>query len=481
MAHAETLSPEEFFSAAVSGHPDIIGVSLREDGRYIQVNDEFIEKSGFSRDEVIGKTSVELGFWVDTEEYERFLALLDKDGRIRNFESSFRLKDGMVRDLQISAAAVRIGGRDCITTVGRDVTDRNEMVKNYTKRGHLLEHAEEMAEIGSWEFDYPTRKVAASCGACRIYGVEEGDFSVSTIENIPLPEYRPALDRARDDLIANGTPYDIEFRIARRSDGAVRDIHSKARWDPVNKRLFGVIRDVTEENRISAGLKKALTEKETLIKELYHRTKNNMQVIISLLGIEAARSDDPRIHEAFNDVERRIDSMSLVHEMLYQSSDLSHIDLRQFVPSLARLLISGLGDHTGRIAIDCDVGNVELLIDTAVPCGLILNELITNSLIHAFPAGRRGRISLKARREVDGTVVIEVRDDGVGISEPIGTIGTIGTIGLLEAMKSGPSMGLSLVSSIGRHQLGGTVDFETGGNGFGCVLRFKDTLYVARV
>ena len=246
----------------------------------------------------------------------------------------------------------------------------------------------------------------------------------------------------------------------------------------VHKRLFGVIRDVTEENLISAGLKKALAEKETLIKELYHRTKNNMQVIISLLGIEAARSDDPGIQEAFNDVERRIDSMSLVHEMLYLSSDLSRIDLRQFIPALARLLTSGLGDHTERIAIDCDVGAVELLIDTAVPCGLMLNELITNSLVHAFPAGRRGRISLKARREGDGTVVIEVRDDGVGIPGPIGLLGTAG---LLEAMKSGPSMGLSLVVSIGRHQLGGTVDFETGGAGFGRVLRVKDTLYAARL
>jgi two-component sensor histidine kinase len=345
----------------------------------------------------------------------------------------------------------------------------NEIVEGFEKSRHFLEYAEEIANIGSWEFDYLAGKVTASRGAHRIYGVEEGDFTVESIENIPLPEYRPVLDRARDRLINEGLPYDIEFKIKRKSDGALREIHSKARWDPAKKRLFGIIRDITEEKETAAGLKRALAEKETLLKELYHRTKNNMQVIISLLGIEANRIDDPDIREIFNKVQRRIDSMALVHEMLYHSNDLSRIDLKLFIPSLVRLLISSLGDHEGRIVFVYDVERVDLLIDMAVPCGIILNELVTNALIHAFPGDRSGTIFFKSRREGDGSILIEVRDDGVGVPEPF------------DGGEKSSSLGLSLVSNIGKFQLHGSVDFETGHGGFGCILRFKERLYEPRV
>jgi two-component sensor histidine kinase len=346
----------------------------------------------------------------------------------------------------------------------------DEIVEGLERSRHLLEHAEEMADIGSWEFDYLTGNVTASSGAYRIYGVPKGELTIESIESIPLPEFRPMLDRARDELINDGIPYDMEFRIERRSDGVFRDIHSKARWDPAKKRLFGIIRDITEEKEAAEGLKRALAEKETLIKELYHRTKNNMQVIISLMGIEVTRSaDDPKVREVFNEVQRRIDAMALVHEMLCQSNDLSRIDLQQFIPTLVKLLISSLGDHEGRIAFVYDVERVDLLIDMAVPCGIILNELVTNALIHAFPGDRSGTISFKLRREDDGTIVIEVRDDGVGVPEPF------------DGGERNSSLGLSLVSSIGKFQLRGSVDFETGKGGFACILRFNDRLYEARV
>jgi two-component sensor histidine kinase len=343
------------------------------------------------------------------------------------------------------------------------------IIEGLEKTRFLLERAEEMANIGSWEFDYPTGKVTASLGACRIYGVEEGTLTVEDIQRIPLERYRPALDRARENLIARDVPYDVEFEIERSRDGAIRRIHSKARWDPESRRLFGIIRDITEEIETATGLKRAIAERETLIKELYHRTKNNMQVITSLLGIEAARSSEPRVQTVFKEVQRRIDTMALVHEMLYRSKDLSRIDLEDFVPALAKLLASSFGDRDGRIALDYAVEKVELLIDAAVPCGIILNELIGNAYCHAFPGERAGTIRITASRESDGTVAIGVFDDGAGVPEGF------------DPLKGGDHLGLMLVSSIGRSQLSGTVDFLTSEGGFGCVLRFKDSGFKARV
>lgn len=343
------------------------------------------------------------------------------------------------------------------------------IIEGLEKTRFLLERAEEMASIGSWEFDYHTGAVTASLGAHRIYGVEEGHLTIEEMQRIPLAEYRPILDRAREDLVERGIPYDVEFEIERSRDGAIRKIHSKARWDPDSRRLFGIIRDITEETETAAGLKRALAERETLIKELYHRTKNNMQVITSLLGIEAARSSESRVQTVFKEVQRRIDTMALVHEMLYRSKDLSRIDLEDFIPALAKLLASSLGDRGGRIALVYELEKVELLIDAALPCGLILNELISNAYGHAFPDGRSGTIRISASRDSDGSVVLGVFDDGVGLPEGF------------DPQADGERLGLMLVSSIGRSQLNGTIDFLPSGGGFGCVLRFKDSGFKARV
>src|SRR5208337_4535424 len=235
MAQAEVLEPEDFFSAAVLSNPDVISVSRLEDGGFLQVNQAFLDMTGYRRDEVIGRTAGELGIWIEGAERERLVTLLAESGHVQDLDVRFRMKDGKVRSFRMSAAVVRIGRSDCITAACRDVTERNEMVERLEKGRFLLERAEEMADIGSWEFDYLAGKVVASQGAHRIYGVEEGELTVGAMETIPLPEFRPEMDRARNALIRDGTPYDIEFRIARKNDGTIRVIHSKARWDPVSK------------------------------------------------------------------------------------------------------------------------------------------------------------------------------------------------------------------------------------------------------
>jgi|GEM_PF-6754045 len=286
------IPPEEFFSAAFTGSPDMITISRLSDGTFLEVNDAFLTISGYTRDEVVGKTSTELGFWVEASDRERLQVALGANRRARDVPVKLRTKRGSVRLYQMSAAVAAIGGQDCLIATTRDVNDRMELIEGLRKARFLLERAEEMANIGSWEFDFRTGQVSASPGAAQIYGISPEDFSVSATERIPLPEYRTALNRARDELIARGTPYDLEFKIRRGNDGAIRDIHSKASWDAKNKRMFGIIRDVTDERAAEARLREFQHELEGLVaartQELY---ASNAQLSAAMERLQRAQKE----------------------------------------------------------------------------------------------------------------------------------------------------------------------------------------------
>jgi len=230
---------------------------------------------------------------------------------------------------------------------------------------------------------------------------------------------------------------------------------------------IGSVRDITDFKKAEEKFEASLHEKDALLRELYHRTRNNMQVICSLLMMQLYDTDDERVRWILKDVECRIRSMSLVHEKLYQSGNLSSIDLGEYVKELAHLLAESHSIESDRIAIDISAENVVTLLDTAVPCGLLLNELITNSFKHAFPEGRRGRIALKLHREGDGVVELTVSDDGVGVPEEF------------DFDRHG-RIGLKIIRAIGEEQLQGSISFASN-NGVRCTVRFRDSRYSPRV
>ena len=179
--------------------------------------------------------------------------------------------------------------------------------------------------------------------------------------------------------------------------------------------VFG--KDITEPRRAEEQIAKSLREKETLIRELYHRTKNNMNVIISMLRLQANHVDDVRLRAAFAETEARIMSMSLVHEKLYESSDLTHINLKTYIEDLAERLFKSYSLADDRVSLALGLSDVSVPIDTAVSCGLIINELISNALKYAFPDERRGEIRIDLERRADSRIRLAFSDDGVGLPE----------------------------------------------------------------
>ena len=195
------------------------------------------------------------------------------------------------------------------------------------------------------------------------------------------------------------------------------DLYSFPMFDRNTGRMKGVIeyvRDITERKMAEDRLQSSLAEKEVLLREIHHRVKNNMQVISSLLNLQSRRISDPEVLEMFKESQRRIRSMALIHERLYQSSDLSRIEFSQYLRNLANHLFSSYQIDPNRIQVTIDAVEIHLNINTAIPCALIVNELISNALKHGFPEGRRGNVGVEFRRNDGNGCLLQVKDDGVG-------------------------------------------------------------------
>ena len=170
--------------------------------------------------------------------------------------------------------------------------------------------------------------------------------------------------------------------------------------------------------------------------------KNNLQIISSLLNLQSRDIEDPRVLRAFQTGQDRIAAMAMVHEKLYQSEDLARIDFGEYIRSLAGNMINSYGLGSRDIGLKIDVDNIFMGVDTAIPCGVIVNELVTNSLKHAFPGDRAGEIFVSFRK-VDGQYTMLFKDDGVGISEDVD-------------LNRPSTLGLTIVNAL-TDQLGGTI------------------------
>ncbi|HSY38505.1 MAG TPA: histidine kinase dimerization/phosphoacceptor domain -containing protein [Polyangia bacterium] len=167
--------------------------------------------------------------------------------------------------------------------------------------------------------------------------------------------------------------------------------------------------------RSEQTVRASLKEKEVLLKEIHHRVKNNLQVISSLLNLQARYLPDPAARAIFSQSQNRVQSIALVHERLYESADLSHVDFGKYLAVLLDNVFDTY-DAAGRGIVNViDVGDVHLTVDVAIPCGLIVNELVTNAIKHAFPNGRTGEIRVSLSESPEGTLNLSVQDDGVGI------------------------------------------------------------------
>jgi len=266
-----------------------------------------------------------------------------------------------------------------------------------------------------------------------------------------LPEYRaPFEDLLRRAVEGESGRLEFEFR-GLKGTHRWAETHATPLRDPQGSgvRMLAVTRDITESKKAQEQHRQSLLEKEALLKEVHHRVKNNMQLITSLLRLEAGRRAEPGVREVLKDMQGRIQSMALLHETLYRSDRFAAVDLGFYLGQLASHTFRSLKPESGPVELELSMEPIQAGIDQAIPCGLLLNELVSNALKHGFPGDRTGKVHVELDLVQGGANArLTVRDTGVGLPSDF-------------QMPRGLSLGLQLVSDLAR-QLGGNLVIEPG-------------------
>lgn len=275
-------------------------------------------------------------------------------------------------------------------------------------------------------------------GYTREDAIGKTSFDLGIWEN---PEDR---DRLIQGLRAEGFVQNLEAPF-RAKDGRTRIGLMSARILRIKGEevILTITRDITERKRDETALRESLEEKVALLKEVHHRVKNNLQIVASLLSLQANRSKVPHVVEVLHDTRNRVRSMALLHELLYRSENLAHIHFPAYVDELCIQLLRSCGPASNRIRIETHVDPIGLPLDQAVPCGLIISELVSNALKHGFPDDRPGTVRVSFCAEDGRNLALSVRDTGIGVPGDFNPAGTL-------------TLGLQLVSNLAS-QLGGSL------------------------
>jgi PAS domain S-box-containing protein len=395
-----------------------------------------------------------------------------KDAICSHCPTALTLKDGQVHETVTET--VSEGKAVNYRVLSSPIRDRSgnvvaaiEMVENITERRRAeealrasearLKDAQQIAQVGDWEWDIATGGLQWSEELYRIYGYEPYEITpeYGLIVDSMHPKSREAFLGAIDAALRAGRPFEMDYTFFRR-DGSEAILHTIGRVNHDNNgspvRMVGTVQDITGRNRAEELIRASLLEKEILLKEVHHRVKNNLQVVASMLSLQSRYLADRKAKAMFEDSQRRVESMSLIHEKLYRSKDLAKIDFGEYVGDLVGGVTALNAGGPGGREVRTDIGEVKLDVHKGIPCGLIINELVSNALRHAFPDGREGEI------------VVSMRDDSRGISLVVSDNGA-GFPGHID-FRDTRSLGMQLVVSL-VNQLEGTIELDTrGGTAF---------------
>lgn len=319
---------------------------------------------------------------------------------------------------------------------------QNELLERQ-RAEHALQESKQQLELalegsgdGFWDWDIVTGQVYYNPRYVQMLGYELDEFptEVDGWAKLIHPDDRQRVMEILDAHFKDSSvPYSFDYRLLTKSGEwkwiadygkiVVRDQDGK----PL--RMTGTHKDISDRKLAEDVIKASLKEKEVLLKEIHHRVKNNLQIVSSLLQLQSRRTQEKQAAEVLQDSQNRISSIALVHEKLYRSEDLANIDFGQYIPDLINHLFDTYKVKRNAVTLRTKVDKILLEIDTAIPCGLIVNELVSNSLKYAFPKNHKGKIQIEFYANNDETLTLIVRDNGIGIPEKL-DIETTSSLGL---------------------------------------------------
>jgi PAS domain S-box-containing protein len=432
------------------------------DGLYLGCNAAFESFIGRQRSDIVGKQVYEvLPQERADKHHETDSALLSHPG-VQMYEVSGMHCDGKSHDIIFNKATFVDADNRVAGIVGAliDITERKRAEEELRESEEKFRVLAETSPTAIFLFQ----------GEMIIYAnpATERLFGYSAEELLQMRFWDWAHEDFREMVRASGLARQRGEAVPGRYESRFVTKASEDRWLVVSAGLIeyhgrpaGVASflDITESKRIEVQLRDSLAEKELLLKEVHHRVKNNLQVISTLLDLQADTIHDDVLQKSLKDCQDRIKAMALIHEKLYESSDLARIDFWEYIEGLVGHLLSSYVDDPQRIVMKVDVGDIQMGIDRAIPYGLIINELVSNAIKHAFPNGRSGEIAISLRADDGGGLTLTVADNGVGLPPGLD-------------FRNTETLGLQLLNLLTKQLRGELSILNDGGAAF--IIRFKN-------
>ncbi|PWN07534.1 PAS domain-containing sensor histidine kinase [Rhodohalobacter mucosus] len=448
----------ESYRALFDSIGDAIYIQDR-DGKFIEVNKTALDMNGYSRNEIIGKDPIMLAApgKVDLE-YSQQLFEKALSGEKQEFEWWGKRKNGEVFPKNVRLSPGNYFGEKAVITISRDISDQYEQQKELRHNEELFRQLFQNAPIGIALLDDHKEIQMANHGFEEIFGYKFEDIKGLAIDSVIAPDdkYEEA-----QSLSESKEPFETTS-VRRKRDGSLIDVLIYGVPVLLEGRtiaIYGIYVDITDRKKAERQIRQSLEEKEVLLSEIHHRVKNNLAVITGLLELQSHRTANEIASKALKDSQMRINSMALIHEKLYQSETLSNIEFDHYVKELIEVIMKTHALKAEDVDVQFDTDPIQFAITQAIPCGLLLNEIVTNVFKHAFPDTFKGdpKISIALKNIGDNRVELNVRDNGVGLPADFDTLGK-------------KSLGITLIKTLSK-QIEAEVDVDTQ-NGTGFRFRF---------
>ena len=418
------------------------GIGVVSNRRLLTVNDRICEMIGCTSEDLIGKSARELypsdaDFeYVGTEKYRQIA-----DRGTGTVETRWQCKDGRLIDVLLSSTPINpldmSGG---VTFTALDITERKRSEDALRQANLVVENSPVV--LFRWRAAEGWPVVMVSQNVIQ-FGYTPEELLSGTVPFAALvhPEDLDRVGREVQEYSASGTDrFQQEYRIVTK-DGGVRyvDDHTVVERNAAGQIAFyqGIVIDITERKQAEEALRISLDEKESLLKEVHHRVKNNLQVVSSLLNLQTRHVKNLEVRSFLQDTQNRVRSMAMLHEILYRSDNFAKIGFPQYAKSVCAHLARSYGSDARNIWLKQEIADVALNPDQAITAGLIINELVTNAFKHAFPSRSGGEILVELQTAGEHHLVLRVSDNGVGFPAD-------------RSPQSAETLGLLLVSNLSR-------------------------------
>ncbi len=410
------------FRDLVENASDLIHSIHPEDASFIYVNNAWLETLKYNREEVSRMSLLDIVEPTKAaQSYQNFQQLISGH-EIGPFRTTFITKFGRPVVVEGHVSCRFKDGKAIATRcIFRDITAQHR-AEEISERSHIeLQQIFNLAANGMCVINHDYIILRANNAFLALYGKKREDMEGRTCYDV-LKNPRCRTSKCPLIQVMDGAPrVENEFEINSPDLGQrICTLTATPYLGPDNE-LIGIIEDIndiTERKKAAAKTKKSLREKELLLREIHHRVKNNMQVISSLLYIQSGSLKDPQAREYFRETQQRIRSMAMIHDSFYHSMDLDNVDFHSYVKKLISDRWRSCGVDPDKIKFKVEIRDIKLPIDKAIPCGLLVNELVTNALSHAFPNDVKGTIAVAAS-PIDslGNMEITVCDNGIGLPQ----------------------------------------------------------------